>query len=73
MISIRYAIWEDDYCAAILETDNTKLPGRIAVASLSVGARLEQLRMDGGGTTSEQHALSDALHGLETLKKERLG
>lgn len=65
--------WEEPYNAAILETDNAKLRERIVAATTAIGARLEELRMDGQGTPEEQKAISDALIGLKTLERERLG
>jgi hypothetical protein len=66
-------VWEEKYCAAVLETDDTKLVGRIADANASIGARLEELLKNGGGTPEEQKAITDALRSLIKLKRERLG
>ena len=65
--------WEKTYLAAILETDNAKLRERLAAANGSIVARLDELKMDSGGTPQEQRALADALNGLKKLEAERLG
>jgi len=49
-------VWERIYLDAILETDNAKLPERIAVAESTLNRRIEQLRMENGGTP-EEHTL----------------
>ena len=49
--------WEANYLAAILETDDTKLPERIAEANSAISARLENNEkgeLDGRGATSHQ-------------------
>ena len=63
--------WEEHYLAAILETDNTKLPERLDKAHAAIARRRQELS-DHGGTTDEQRELSHACHGLTVLKKERI-
>jgi len=65
--------WEETYVAAILETDDAQLAGRILAADAKIQARLEELNLDHGGTPAEREALSAALRGLDLLKKERVG
>jgi hypothetical protein len=71
MISIKYA-WENDYVAAILETDNERLAARIAAAESTMLARVDELNMDHGGTPEERESLTTALAGLHKLRIERL-
>jgi hypothetical protein len=62
--------WQAAYRAAILETDNAAIPGRIYEAL----AAIEQRRLsDLEPGCDEDHALEDAERGLLALKAERLG
>jgi len=63
-------VWEASYQAAIIETDGKKLASRILAAKATLDARLHELQMDHGGTTEEKHAISDALAGLNGLRRE---
>jgi hypothetical protein len=63
-------VWEEVYKAAIVETDNGKLPNRIHVAKAAIDTRLHDLQMDHGGTPEERQAISDALAGLNILRRE---
>ena len=65
----RYS-WQDQYQAAILETDRTQLMSRIIDAQAAINARIRELRTDHGGTLEETQALMDAASGLQTLRKE---
>ena len=65
-------LWEEKYHAAILETDNSALPGPIADAILAIHARLEKMDID-PAKAEERSAISDALGGLKKLEEERLG
>jgi hypothetical protein len=64
-------VWEEVYAAAVLETDNTKLPNRLHVAKAAIDNRLHELQLDHGGSPEERQAISDALNGLNVLRKER--
>ena len=57
-------VWVEVYKAALVETDEGKLPNRIQAAKVAVDNRLYELQMDHGGTPEERQALSDALAGL---------
>ena len=63
-------VWEEVYKAAIVETDDGKLPNRIQAAKASIDNRLHDLQMDHGGTPEERQAISDALAGLIILRRE---
>ena len=67
----RYS-WKEHYLAAVLETDNAKLPKRVDNAHAAIDRRRQELDSDHGGTPDEQLALNRALHGLTVLKKERI-
>jgi hypothetical protein len=56
-------VWVEVYKAALVETDEGKLPNRIQAAKVAVDNRLYELHMDHGGTPEERQALSDALCG----------
>ena len=62
--------WQDLYEAAILETDDEKLTKCLQQAKFAIDARLHELQMDHGGTPGELHAISDALSGLNVLRRE---
>ena len=63
-------VWEERYCAAVLETDDEKLPKRIQAAKASIDARVHELQSDHGGTPAERHAICDALAKLNVLRRE---
>jgi len=63
-------VWEESYEAAILETDDKKLPKRIQAAKSAIDDRLHDLQTDHGGTPEERQAISDALAGLNVLRRE---
>ena len=65
--------WQETYFAAILETENSRLPKRIDAAQTSIRARVEELSMDHGGTPEEREALNSSIQGLKLLAKERIG
>jgi len=64
--------WEAKYLAAILETDDTKLPERVADANSAISARLEIMKKE-SSTAEEQQAISKALGSLKRVIQERLG
>jgi len=63
-------VWEEVYKAALVETDEGKLPNRIQAAKVAIDNGLYELQMDHGGTPEERQALSDALVGLMILRRE---
>jgi len=62
--------WQELYAIAVLETDWTKIEQKIQAAENGIGARLHEFSMNHGGTPEENQAIVDALHGLDTLRKE---
>jgi hypothetical protein len=63
-------VWEESYNAAVLETDDTKMPNRLRAAKGAIDTRLQELQMDHGGTPEERLAITDALAGLNVLRRE---
>jgi hypothetical protein len=63
-------VWEESYKAAILETDDKKLPNRLHAAKGAIDRRLQEMQMDHGGTPEERQALTDALAGLNVIRRE---
>jgi hypothetical protein len=63
-------VWEESYQAAILETDDKKLQNRIQAAKAAIDNRLHDLHADHGGTLEERQAITDALGGLNVLRRE---
>lgn len=64
-------VWKEAHMAAVLETDNFRMPSRISAAKAAIDQRLHELQQDGGGTTEERLALSKALTSLNILRLER--
>ena len=64
--------WQRPYVAAVLETDRTKLPQRIAEAHAAIKVRMGVLSQD-MGTAEEQKAIDIALRGLNLLSGEVIG
>ena len=62
-------LWQELYEAAILETDLGKMQPRVYAAKAAIDARLHELQLDHGGTPEERQAISDALAGLNVLRK----
>ena len=54
----------------ILETDRSRLPRLIKAARAAIDARIEDFRLNHGGTAEENQAIADALNGLQALQKE---
>ncbi len=63
-------VWEGLYEAAILETDDGKLQRRIQAAKGAIDTRLHEMQLDHGGTPEERQAITDALTGLNVLRRE---
>jgi hypothetical protein len=62
--------WQGLYATALLETDWSKIDEKIQVAENGIKVRLREFSMNHGGTPEENQAIEDALHGLNTLRKE---
>jgi hypothetical protein len=62
--------WQRLYEAAILETDLSLLPERIAAAQAAVEARVAEINSARFCTPAEQQALDDAHSGLRLLRNE---
>ena len=62
--------WQELYATALLETDWSKMEGRIQTAENGIRARLHEFSMNHGGTPEENQAIEDALNGLNGLRKE---
>jgi len=63
-------VWEDLYRDAIVETDDQKLRTRVEEAKSAIDSRLHVLQLDHGGTPDERQAITDALQGLNVLRRE---
>jgi len=63
-------VWQVSYQAAILETDDNKLPNRLQGAKAAIDNRIHELQTDHGGTPEEWQAITDALGGLNVLRRE---
>jgi hypothetical protein len=61
---------QESYHAAILETHDEKLQTRPREAKAAIDDRLHELQMDHGGTLEERQAITDALAGLNVLRRE---
>ena len=62
-------VWDDSYKAAILETDDKKLPNCVQAAQAALDARLCEWQLDHGGTPEERKAIS-ALSSLSVIRRE---
>jgi hypothetical protein len=60
--------WRELYTAALFETDNNRLAGRIADAERAIAARARELFAAGSDTIEEDQALDDALYALRALQ-----
>jgi hypothetical protein len=63
-------IWGKLYEAALLETDDKKLPSRLETAKAAIVSRLQEVQADRNGQPEERQAIADALHGLKVLRTE---
>ena len=63
-------VWTGLYEAALVETDDTKLPSCLLVAKAAINRRLQELGSDRTKTSEELEAIIDALHGLKSLRTE---
>ena len=62
--------WQELYAIALLETDWSKIEGRIQAAENEIRARLHEFSMNHGGTPEENQAIEHALNGFNILRKE---
>jgi len=62
--------WQELYATALLETDWTKIEQKIQATENVIGARLHEFSLNHGGTPEENQAIVDALHGLDSLRKD---
>jgi hypothetical protein len=62
--------WQELYEAVLLETNREKMQPRIRAAKTAIEARLQQLQLGHGSTPEERQAVSDALTGLNLLRRE---
>jgi hypothetical protein len=63
-------VWEESYKAAILETDDKKLPDHLHAAKGAIDRRLQEMQTHHGGTPKERQAITDALAGLNVIRRE---
>jgi len=63
-------VWEELYEAAMLGTDDKNLPNLLQAAKGAIDNRLHDLQADHGGTPEERQAITDALGGLNVLRRE---
>ncbi len=62
--------WHEVYNAALLETDWTKMEGRIQAAEAALHERKNEFDLNHGGTPEENQAIENALRGLGVLRTE---
>lgn len=61
--------WERAFTAVILETDRSKLKGRIDAAQAAIANRLQEMNADHGGTAEERLEIETAQASLEVMRK----
>jgi hypothetical protein len=62
--------WQKLYHAAVLETDWTQMPQRIAAAEAAIKAKLEEFSKNHGGSVTENQAIVSALTSLKAVRKD---
>jgi hypothetical protein len=60
--------WRELYTAALFETDQNRIPERIAQAEKAIVARARELFSASADTIEEDQALDDALYALRALQ-----
>jgi hypothetical protein len=60
-------VWKDLYVAALLESDEQKIPALIAQAERAIVDRARALFVASGDNIEEEEALDDALYALRAL------
>lgn len=63
--------WAEMYQRAMLETDRSKLSGRIEAAQTAIDHRIQEIN-GGHDSADERRAIRDALTGLNVLRREVL-
>jgi hypothetical protein len=63
--------WAEMYQRAMLETDRSKLPGRIEAAQTAINRRIQEINA-GHDSVDERRAIRDALASLNVLRREVL-
>jgi hypothetical protein len=63
--------WAEMYQRAMLETDQSELPGRIETAQTAINRRIQEINA-GHDSVDERRAIRDALAGLNVLCREIL-
>jgi hypothetical protein len=66
---ILYPHWQNEYAAAMLETNPQDLSGRVEAAETAIYKRLQELSQDTDHHT-ERQVIEDALANLKVLKRE---
>ena len=61
--------WERAFTAAILETDRSKLIGRIDAAQAAIANRLREMDADHGGTAEERLEIETTQTSLEVMRE----
>ena|ERR1700730_3350877 len=64
--------WYENYKAAVLETEWSKMEQRIEAAEAAIRQREHDLSLDHGGTPEERQAIADALNGLNVLRQDAI-
>ena len=70
---MKYPEWQEEYLAAILEGNVTRLPEKVFEAEAAIFNRYQALtNLHGKGHAEERAALEIAVEGLRVLKTKRL-
>jgi hypothetical protein len=64
--------WIKLYKAALLESDPSRLPGRIADARAALTERLEALRKTSPPAERERRTIEEALNSLQLLERRKM-
>jgi hypothetical protein len=62
--------WFESYSSAVLETDWSKMEGRIVAVEAEIKERLHEFSLDHGGSPEETRAIGDALDRLKALRAD---
>ena len=68
---ILYPDWQNEYAAALLETNSEKLSARLEAAEAAIFNRLQHLSQNSDAYT-ERQVIEDALQSLRVLKRDQL-
>lgn len=66
----RNYVWGELYEAALLETDDKKLPSCLQAAKAAFDRRVQEMRADRTSTSEELRAIVDARNSLKILRLE---